>query len=59
MVAYICYKFFFTFFFLLVFVWTAYQTVSLSDRMGGVIIQASIEQYQCDIFRWCGLELEV
>ena len=47
------------FIFFLVFVWTAYQTVSLSDRMGGVVIQASIVEYQCDVFRCCGQELKV
>jgi len=47
------------FFFLLATGWTAYQTVSLSDRMGGVIIKASIENYQCDILKRCGQELEV
>ncbi|KAJ7382709.1 hypothetical protein OS493_033272 [Desmophyllum pertusum] len=36
----------------------SYQTVSLSDRMGGVVIQASIEGYECDILRWCGHELK-
>ena len=46
-------------FFLLVTVWTAYQTVSLSDRMGGVVIKASIDDYQCDILKRCGQELEV
>ena len=42
-----------------VFAFTAYQSVSLSDKMGAVVIRASIEGYECDILRWCGLELEV
>ena len=40
-------------------VFTAYQTVSLSNRMGGVVIQASVEGYDCDILRLCGQELKV
>ena len=27
--------------------------------MGGVVIEASIEGYQCNILRWCGRELKV
>ena len=40
-------------------IFTAYQTVSLSNRMGGVVIQASVEGYDCDILRLCGQELKV
>ncbi|CAH3168221.1 unnamed protein product [Porites lobata] len=36
----------------------SYQTVSLSDRMGGVVIQASVGGYECDTLRWCGQELK-
>lgn len=41
------------------FICLAYQTVSLSDRMGGVVIQASVGGYECDTLRWCGQELKV
>ena len=38
---------------------SAYETVSLSDRMGGVVIEVSIEEYDCSIMRLCGQELKV
>lgn len=37
----------------------AFQTVDLSDRMGGVTIQAWIEGYDCAKLSQCGQELEV
>ena len=41
------------------FCFLAYQTVSLSDRIGVVTIQAWIEKYDCVTLTSCGQELKV
>ena len=37
----------------------AYKTVRLSSEMGGVIVRAAIDGYDCAVLRKCHIELKV